>query len=210
MRKDVLMLLFFMLVSCSSIRFVDSWRNNEIKAFQPNKLLIVGITDNLTARTIFEESLRDEFLKRNIKAEVSFLIFDAAFTNSKKTEEEINKMIEKIANEGFDAVLITAVKGIDEKRSYNQDYYATGYKWTHFGNYYFRFQDVYYTPNYYDSYKVYHIETSIYNIKSQDNKALVWVGSLDLVNPQTVTNTIKDYVYKIIEKLEKEKLITTR
>lgn len=210
MRKVVLLLLFFVLASCSSIRFVDSWRNNEIKTFEPNKLLVVGITDNLTARTIFEEALRDEFLKRNIKAEVSFLIFDDAFTSSKKTEEEVNEMIEKIADKGFDAVLITAVKGIDEKRSYNQGYYATGYRWTHFGNYYFRFQDVYYTPNYYDSYKIYHIESSIYNIKTQDNKSLVWVGALDLINPQTVTSTIKDYVYKIIEKLEQEKLIAKK
>lgn len=210
MRKVVLLLLVLTFVSCSSIRFVDSWRNNEIKTFQPNKMLVVGITDNLTARTIFEESLRDEFIKRNINAEVSFLIFDAAFTSSKKTEEEVNEMIEEITNKGFDAVLITAIKGIDEKRSYNQGYYATGYRWTHFGNYYFRFQDVYYTPNYYDSYKVYHIETSIYNIKAKDNKSLVWVGALDLINPQTVTNTIKDYVNKIIEKLEQEKLIAKK
>jgi len=121
--------------------------------------------------------------------------------------EEIDEMILKIAKDGFDAVIITSVKGVDEKKDYTDGYYSSGYQWTRFGRYYFRFQDIYYTPYYYNAYKVYHVETSIYNLNEEDVKSLVWVGSYKLVDPQTISTTVKDYVSKIIKQLESEKLI---
>ena len=210
MRKIFLLVGVLFFASCSSIKFIDSWKNQEINTFKPQKLLVVGMTDNLTARKIFEEKLKEAFKLRNIYAEESTIVFDEGFTNSEKSEEEINKMTQQIIKKGFDAVIITAVKGVDERRNYFSNYYAVGYRWSHFGNYYFRFQDVYYTPEYYESFKVYNIETSIYNMNEEDKKSLVWVGSFNLMNPQTISTTVKDYVAKIIKRLECENLIEKR
>ena len=112
-----------------------------------------------------------------------------------------------MSDDGFDAILITAVNGVDEKRYYTTGYYDVDYRWRRFGHYYYRFQDIYYTLNYYDAYKVYHIETSIYYINEDETKSLVWVGVMDVVNPQTITSTVKDYETNIIRQLEREKLI---
>jgi len=207
MKRIFLIIGLLVLASCSSVRFVDSWRNQEITSFTPKKLLVIGMTDNLTARKIFEEDLKNALILRNINAVESTTVFDKTFTSSKKSEEEINQMIKEISKEGFDAVIITAVKGVEEKRNYSSVYYTVGYRWTHFGHYYFRFQDVYYKPEYYGSYKVYNVETSIYNINEDDDKSLIWVGSLNLVDPQKITSTVKGYVVKIIKQLEREKLI---
>jgi len=207
MRKIFLIIGVLIITSCSSTKFIDSWKNEEISSFKPQKLLVVGMTENLTARKIFEEELKGAFKHRNIYAEESIVFFDESFTNSKRNENEIDEMIQEVSEEGFDAVIITAVKGVDEKRNYSSNYYTVGYRWSHFGHYYFRFQDVYYTPEYYESYKVYNIETSIYNINEEENKSLVWVGSFNLINPQTISTTVKDYVAKIIKQLEREKLI---
>lgn len=208
MKNISLILGLFLMVSCSSTKFVDTWRNEEIKTFTPKKLLVIGMTDNLTARKIFEEDLKNAFILRNINAVESTTVLNKNFTNTKKSEEEINQMIKEIINEGFDAVIITAVKGI-EKVNYPSGYYSTGYRLTHFGSYYLRFQDVYYTPEYYESYKVYNVETSIYYINKDVNKSLVWVGSLNLVDPKTIKSTVKNYVAKIIKQLERENLIKT-
>jgi hypothetical protein len=54
---------------------------------------------------------------------------------------------------------------------------------------------------------VYHVETSIYNINENEDKSLVWVGTRDIVNPQTITTTVKENVASIIKQLEREKLI---
>ncbi|MEK6152263.1 hypothetical protein WIW50_03345 [Flavobacteriaceae bacterium 3-367] len=207
MKRILLWAIILVLTSCSSTRFVDSWKNSEVSALQPDKLLVIGMTDNLTARKIFEQELKTALTRRNIKAEESSIFLDGSFTESKKSQEEINAMIAELSADGFDAVMITAVKGVDENRSYTRGYYTVRYNWQRFGRYYFRYQDVYYHPGYYDDYKVYHVETSLYDIKADENKSLVWVGSFDIVNPRNITSTVDDYVEKIIQQLEQEGLI---
>jgi hypothetical protein len=188
---------------------VDSWKNNEYVNYHPKKVLIVGITDNLTARKIFEQELKNEFTKRGILAVESYDVFDLPFQNSKQTEEDINKEVKKLVNEGFDAILTSAVKGVDEKTSYTNDSYINGYYWRHFGRYYFLYQDVYFQPGYYNNYKVYNIESSLYNLKENTDKSLVWVASYQIVDPNTISTTVSDYVKAIIKALQKETIIPT-
>lgn len=208
MKRIALFIGILLLSACSSTRFVDSWKNQEITSFEPKKMLVIGMTDNLTARKIFEEKLKNAFVLRNIYAVESTGIIDGTFTTSKKSEQEIDEMIKKLAKQGFDTVVITSVKGVDERVDYHTEYYPSiGYRWSRFGRYYYWYQDIYYSPQYYESYKVYNVETAIYNINADDTKSLVWVGALNLVDPQTITSTINDYVDKIIKQLEREKLI---
>lgn len=186
---------------------MDSWKNMEVTSFEPDKLLVVGITDNLTARKIFEEELKNALTEHNINTEESSVVLDQAFTESKKNEKEIKAMTDKLLRDGFDAVMITVVKGVDENRTYSRGYYNVGYSWQRFGRYYYLYQDVYYTPAYYDAYKVYHVETSIYNIREDEDRSLIWVGSFDIIDPRTITSTVDDYVEKIVLQLEHEGLI---
>lgn len=207
--KRIALFLGMLFVSaCSSTQFVDSWKNKEITSFEPKKVLVVGITDNLTARKLFEEKLKNAFILRNIYATESMAVIDNGFSTSKKSEEEIDTMIKKIANEGFDTVVITSVKGVEERVDYSSYYYPSiGYRWSRFGRYYYWYQDIYYTPRYYDYYKVYNVETVIYSINENDTKSLVWVGAMNLVDPQKINTAVNDYVESIIKQLEKENLI---
>lgn len=208
MKKIALFIGMLLLAACSSTQFVDSWKNKEITFFEPKKVLVVGITDNLTARKLFEEKLKNAFILRNIYATESMSVLDNGFTTSKKSEEEIDKMIKKIADDGFDTVVITSVKGVQEKVDYSAYYYPSiGYRWSRFGRYYYWYQDIYYTPRYYDYYKIYNVETVIYNINNDDTKSLVWVGAMNLVDPQKINTAVNDYVESIIIQLEKESLI---
>ena len=208
MKSIILLLSIVMLSGCSSIRVVDSWKNEEVLFFKPQKLLVVGVTNNLTARKIFERRLKDEFQKRNINAFESSEVMEISFTDSKKTEEEINTMIQGLSGMGFDAIIISAVKGVDDKRNYSRGYYTIDYRWRRFGRYYYYYQDIYYNPEYYSEYKIYHVETSIYNINEMDDTSLIWVGALDLVDPQDISKTVEDYVTTIVRRLESEGLIT--
>ena len=107
----------------------------------------------------------------------------------------------------FDAILISAVKGVDDKEVYTGDNYRTNYSWRRFGHYYYRYQDVYWKEGYYNQYKVYHIETSLYNLKEDNDKSLVWVGSYNIVDPQQISSTVNDYISAIMKSLEKEQII---
>ena len=205
---SVLTVLF--LVSCSSTKIVDTWTNQEHLNYKPKKVLIVGVTENLTARRLFESKLKDEFTARGINAVESYNVFKPTFTNAKQTEEEIDEEVKRVSNNGFDSVLISAVKGVDEKVTYSGDAYRTNYYWRRFGRYYYLYQDVYFDRGYYEKYNVYHIEASLYNLKENNDKSLVWVASYDIVDPNTINTTINDYVNAIIKSLEKENIISNK
>lgn len=196
-----------LLMNCSSTRMIDSWKSSEYINYQPKKVLIVGMTDNLTARKIFEQNLKNEFTRRGIEAVESYDVFGSAFKDSKQTEEQINDEVNRLVGDGYDSVLISVVKGVDEKTSYSGDQFVMGYYWRRFGRYYYRYQDVYFQPGYYKDYKVYHIEASLYNIKINNDKSLVWVASYNIVDPNSISTTVNDYVKTIIQSLENESII---
>lgn len=207
MKKLLAILGIFLLFSCSSTRFVDSWRNKEILTFKSDKLLVVGMTDNLTARGIFEEELQRALRQRGLNAHESMGIIGKSFSDTKRSEAEIESMTQELIDKGFDAVMITAVTGVDDRSHYHPGYYSVGWRWYRFGRYYYRYQDVYFTPRYYDEYRIYHLETAIYRLAQDEERSLVWVGTFDLVDPQGITATVDDYVRKIISQLERENII---
>lgn len=199
-----------MLSSCSSARMIDVWVNKEHTNPQFKKVLIVGLTDNLVARKMFEEQLKAEFITRGIEAEESYNIFENKFTSSSQTEADIEKEVNRISNKGFDVILVSAVKGIDEKISYSGDNYRKDYYWRQFGRYYYLYQDIYFVEGYYTKYKVYHVEASLYNLKEDNDKSLIWVASYDIVDPKKIGSTVANYVNAIMKSLEKEGIITKK
>ena len=207
MKISLAFLGMLMIMSCSTTRYVDSWKNRDITTFDPDKILVIGMTDNLTARGIFEEELQFALRQRGLNAYISMNVVDRSFSDSKKTEKEVEAMTQELIEKGFDAVMITAVTGVDDRSHYHPGYYSVGWHWQRFGRYYYRYQNIYFTPRYYDAYKIYHLETAIYNLTEEQERSLVWVGSFDLVDPQNITASVDDYVRKIILQLETENII---
>lgn len=201
--------MFFLmfLFSCSSTRLVDSWVNNKYNNYKPKKVLVVGLTDNLTARKIFEEKLALALKNRNINAIESYDVFENKFTSKKQTEDSIQKEVKRLKVNGFDAILISAVKGVDEKKAYYADIYRRDYYLRSFGPYYYVFQNVYFDPGYYEKYNVYNVEATLYDLNEYEDKSLVWAASYKIVDPQKINKTVNSYIKAIISSLEKEAII---
>ncbi|MBC9795789.1 hypothetical protein [Sinomicrobium weinanense] len=210
MKKIILIIAVQVFTGCSSVRLADSWRDNAYSGKIPEKVLVVGITDNLMGRKIYEEHLKDEFQARGIDAVESHRVFSPSFMHSRQSEAAIREEVDKFADSGYDAILVSVVKGVSEEVSYSRGYARTDYFWRRFGGYYFVYQDIYFDPGYYDRYNIYHIEASLYDIKAPDSKSLVWVASFDLVDPGSINRTVKDYVRRMTRELEKEKIIPAK
>lgn len=201
--------LFFviLLFSCSTTKFTDSWRNPEYVNYQPEKILLLGVTHNSTARKIYEEKLKDVFTNRGIQAVESYIVFKPAFTNLKQTEKEIQHKVDTLSKQGFDAVLIATVKGVDQNVVYDFEYFKYPHFSERFGHYYYLNQEAHYNSRLHENYKVYHIEISLFNIKKSTEKSLVWVASYDIVDPQKINTTIKDCIKALEDSLEEEGFI---
>jgi len=202
-------LISMLMINCSSTKITQSWKNMEYNNYQPKKVLILGVTNDQNTRKFFEQKLKEQLENRSILASESIHFFEKSFTDLNQTEESVQIEIERLINNGYDAVLISAVKGYDEKVSFNRDIFNSDYYLRCFDNYYYLNQELYFNRNYDEIYKVYHIEISLYNLSNNSTKSLVWQAYYDIVNPQKVQSAINQIIKAIIQTLEDENLIST-
>ena len=74
--KYLLVLFSALLVlSCSSAQLIDTWKNPDIESYEPNKILIIGMTSNLDAREKYEQQLKEGFESRGIESTTSLKYF---------------------------------------------------------------------------------------------------------------------------------------
>lgn len=195
------------LTSCLTTELVDSWKSPEIEVYNPTKVMIVGMTPNVKARTKFEQLMKNELELRGVEATMSLQLFDSTLRAEKMSQEEIKALENKLANEGFDTVLFTKVLGIEDKVAYKTNYYEYDKTYKKFKDDYLKFQDIYYNPEYYDEYQVFHAETSMYCICPTKDRELIWKGYIDILDINSIEKNIDDYVQLVFHMLEQENLI---
>lgn len=208
MKKLFALLFSLPLLACSSTRFVDSWRNESLApGFRSDKMLVLAITENRTARQVFEDALSSALQGRSVQAAQAYNTLDAGITSGPISEAELDRMADDLTTRGFDAVMITSVKGVEQ---HHQHLTGTGYTYDYygrFGRYYYRYQDIYYQPQAVREYQVYHVETAVYKLQVTDQNHLVWVGSFDITDPIDLRKTVDEYVKSLLAQMEREGLL---
>ncbi len=194
-------------LGCSSVSLIESWKNPDIVAFDAYQVLIVGMTQNQDARDRFESKLTKEFEKRGVEAMRSLDIFDIAFTDSRKSEEELDKVEESLLAKGFDAILFTKVTGSENRRGLVDKVSEWDKYQGRFTDDYLEHQGIYYDEGYYEEFTVYHAETSLYCICAGKERALIWRGSIEVSDPKNIEKTIDEYVKLVVLSLEEQDLI---
>ena len=206
MRKLIL-LSVLTLTGCSSANLIENWKNPDIVLFHADNVLIVGMARDQDVREDFESRLKREFDKRNVDAMRSLDVFDIDFTASGKTEEDLDDAEQSLLDKDFDAILFTKVTGSEDRQSFLK----TISKWD---NYQGRFKDdyllnqkIYYDPGYYDTFTVYHVQTTLYCICEGKERAMIWRGSIDITNPRDIEKSVKDYIQLVVLAMEEQGLI---
>jgi len=207
MKHLLFLIAIFLLMGCSTTQLVNSWKNPEVENFEPSKIFIVGMTSNKKARQKFENRLKEEYLSRGTEAVTSLELFGKSFAKEKKSEEALKKIENKLLDEGFGSVLFTKIIGVEDKIMFSEAY--SDFENTHrgFKDDYFINQDIYHNRKYYDKYKVYHAETSLYCICPEEASELIWKGYIDIIDPNSIKETVDDYINLVLFVLEEEQLI---
>lgn len=205
--KSLILVISFLLLSSCSVKLVDSWKNPEISTYYPSKVLIIGMTSNTNARQEFENQLKGAFELRGAEAITSMAFFDPSMITKKIDEVQMDQLEAKLLDEGFDTILFTKVIGVDDKIRYKQEYDGFDSTYKKFKEEYLMYQDIYYNPDYYENFKLYHTKTSMYCICPGKERTLIWKAYIDITDPQNVEGIITEYVNLIIFALEEEQLI---
>jgi len=206
MKRLFIVIVVFSLVSCNSTQLIESWKNPEITTYSPSKVLVVGLTSNIDARQKFENKLRNELEMRGAEAVSSLDIFKT----EKMTEIELKELENNLINKGFDTVLFSKVIGVENKIVYKNDYDGYDETYRKFSEDYLRYQDVFYNPEYYSEFTIYHAETSMYCICPLKDRELIWKGYIDIVDPESVDETINNYANIVIAVLEELQLVNPK
>ena len=205
--KKYILLLVITLLGCSSAELVSTWKNPDIVIFDAYKVLIVGMTPNEDARQVFETRMKRQFTARDIEAVRSIDLFDVAFTNTARTQDELDEVEQVLLDRDFDAILFTKVLGSESRQSFRRRMSELDSYYGKFRDDYLEHQDIYFDDEYYDQYMVYHAETSLYCICVDKERELIWRGAIDVTDPMDLKKTIDDYIKLLVLAMGEEEII---
>jgi hypothetical protein len=210
MKIGIKIVFAFIIVGCSSVNLTNSWKNPKHQNFNPTNILVVSVSPNFETRSDSEFKFVTELNARNINAIQSTVVFKKLFQDTQQTESEIEAQIDKLLTVGYDTVLISQVKNVQENESRTGASPKFDYKLRKFLGGYLTSQDDYFEQDYYKKYKVLYIETAIYSLHKDAEKSLVWTGTYTLIDPSDIKKRINTYVKAVMKSMEKEGLVAKK
>lgn len=200
----IVVVLFY---SCTSSELVENWKNPDIKTFEAQKVLVIGITPEKNTRQVFEKKLVAELKKNGVDAVKSIDYFENSFTSSPKTEKEMLALESDLIKNGFDAILLSKVLGVEDKVTVVKAYRNLDRTFKSFREDYYNNQEIYYDEDYYEEYKVFHAESSLYCICPDKERELIWKGAIDVTEPENIKKAVGDYVKVLVWALKGQELL---
>ena len=207
MKNLVIPLVTLFFAGCASPTLVSSWKSPEADTYQVYKVLVVGMTQDAEVRTAFETRLRDALIVKGFEAERSLELFDQEFTTSEKTEADLDEVEQSLLAKGFDAILLTKIVGSENRETFRQRMNGIDNLYNQFSNDYLNNQKVYYDSDYYETFKIYTAETSLYCICIEKERALIWRGNINVAEPVKLEKTIDSYIKVIETAMQKEAVL---
>ncbi len=106
-----LILLFFIITSCSGTKVVSNWRKPDSEQLKLHKVLVLAMTQKTDIRKRVEDKLTQTLEKNGISAGASLAFFGEEMDSLPKTLEDWLPHIQRLEQENYDAVLVTKVVG---------------------------------------------------------------------------------------------------
>ncbi|AEM70833.1 hypothetical protein Murru_1793 [Allomuricauda ruestringensis DSM 13258] len=207
MKLKLIGISLLLLMGCSSTRLVSTWKNPDIVLFDAYQVLVVGMVQDDSARMEFESRFADALKDQGVDAMRSIDLFDVEFTSSQRSEQELEEVEQQLLDKGFDAILFTKVVGTENRRTFREHINEVDKMLMRFSTDYLEHQEIYYDPEYYDTFNIYHAETSLYCICVGKEIELVWRGEVDVTEPTNVDKAIGSYVKLVTKSMGEEDVI---
>ena len=198
-----------------------TWRAPEAKSYQD--FLVTALTKNLPARSSIEEEISKKLKKEGVKSSKSLDILG----RDQKLDSAADKKaaLDKIVSMSYDAiVVVTLLKKTEDTRyvagasSYQPTNIGvgTGYfnpvtntntgtgTYGSFGMYYMNASSAYNTPGYYETDKVYFLETRVFDAKT---KELVWSAQSDTLYPNDLATATSDFAVVVVQSMKEGRIL---
>ncbi|MFZ9661869.1 MAG: hypothetical protein ACO29O_08325 [Chitinophagaceae bacterium] len=198
MRTSIYAILFaiFFLTACATSRITNSWKSEDQPTTVFKKLLILGLLrdKDRNFQMKMENHMVDDLKEKGIQAISAMQEFGP---KTFEGQDEV-QALEKIKNNGFDAVLTIVMLDKEKERRYvpGHIYYSPfGWHYNRFWGYYGTMYHRIYEPGYYVSSTKYFWESNLYDMNSQK---LVYSVQSESFDPATSEALGHEYGQMII------------
>ena len=188
------------LASCTSTRMTEAWVDGSYTGGALESVLVVGLSDNVRRRGLFEEELTSRFNSRGVSATASITV---APDKEDLDKESIKAKVREL---GIKSVIVTRVLGVDKER-----YYVSGQPYTPpyshnrgFSGYYDRAYGAAYSPGYWAEYEIVSLETNLYDVATEK---LIWSAASETMDPQAIEKVVQVLSQQIIDDLTNRGLL---
>lgn len=202
--KELIKKLFFLavcltiVISCSP-KLGANWTQDGYAGRSYSKIAVVGISNNLKARTEFEKTAVDFFKKKGINAIEGVEVFRIGMTKAEETEENLKKLI---TDNKLDGVITMSLVDSEESKRYKPgETYNVAAGYYRVGKYLVRRYATVRTPGYYVPSKSYLIEAVLYDLQgdlSVEKKRLVWRGQSSLIDPSSIESAARSFTKTMV------------
>lgn len=199
-------IVVLLLSSCQSTRMISQWKSPETPVFEANKVLVVGLTDDVENRRLFEGTLQQNLEAEGVIAVRSVDFFESSFIDNEQSEADLDAVEQRLLEAGFDAILFSKILGVEQKVTLVQSFRDMGETFDGFKQDYFESQQYYKKHSDRQEYQLFHTETNLYCICPDKERELLWSGKIDVVDGNFKRN-INDYVRLLISELENAQLL---
>ena len=211
MKKILTLAIILVLSSCSGIKVTDAWKADNLNTLKGKKILVIARSDDMVSRQRFEQEIANKLRASGVDATESYTKFPSMKHNQKRSETEIDQVVQIIKNEGFVGVVLTVLKDKSKEivTSETGGYTAGGYYPSYYGGYYGGFGGYYgrvyspygygyggaYVPSETRTYtsETYVLETVVYNLDLPKGKQLLSVVSVDVTDPKSASKIAPKY-----------------
>ncbi|MCP4472046.1 MAG: hypothetical protein GY815_15455 [Gammaproteobacteria bacterium] len=193
-RTTCLLLAGLIVGACASTRPVMEWREEGFSG-QLSHILVIAATEQVTRRHAIEDDYVEALKAVPVTAVPSYTLMDSDLALSRETVEAA------IEGEGFDAVLVTRLLGVEEVEEYQPPVHYGHYRSYH--RYYQRSLN-YSSPGYYRKYKVLTLESNLYDTATRD---LVWSMQSETIDASAPKDVVEAQITLTIDRLTQGGLI---
>jgi hypothetical protein len=223
--RTLLVLWVSALVSAcgSSVAVGGHWQDPSHKQGFKN-VLVVGMAKRGMYRRLYEDEFTRRLIANGVKAQQSYMLVPG----DDLTKEQLEAAVQ---GKGFDAVMLTHLVDIAQRREYHEGPsgakpmvtgygYGSGYGYGYYGHSYYSpyyggmgaYYSVSYSythsEGYYETSKTYNLETALYALGAEPgSEKLVWALMTEAVDPDEIMELIGDLAELTFESLKKDGLL---
>jgi len=199
-RWALLPALALLAASCgTSTQMTESWREPSYQPQPVSKVMVIGIGENPLRVKVFEDIMGQKFAARKLAVVQGSSVIP-------KDSVDMETLKQLVRDTGSDLAVTSRLLGVDKETQYvpGSTYYVPGPSYYGMYSYYSSSYAMVHDPGYITTYKVYKVESNVYDVRTAK---LIWTGHSETTDPVNPEDGINSLGTAVINELVRMKII---